>query len=99
MIDNDLIFKLMLNFPVILILESGGSARSAVILQRFPEKNWEDTPFIEGIEWVRYTYLYFICIFCLSNYLYTDSLVKDYYKSRYHFLVLFFNYFTPLQFI
>lgn len=24
---------------------------SGIILQRFPEKDWEDTPFIEGIEW------------------------------------------------
>jgi myotubularin-related protein 5/13 len=25
---------------------------SGIILQRFPEKDWSDTPFIEGIEWV-----------------------------------------------
>lgn len=24
---------------------------SGVIIQRFPEKNWDDTPFIDGIEW------------------------------------------------
>lgn len=30
----------------------GGGVSSGVILQRFPEKDWPDTPFIEGIEWV-----------------------------------------------
>ncbi|XP_052749763.1 myotubularin-related protein 5 [Galleria mellonella] len=30
--------------------ESGGLS-SGVILQRFPETNWDDTPFHEGIEW------------------------------------------------
>jgi myotubularin-related protein 5/13 len=25
---------------------------NGIILQRFPEKDWADTPFIEGIEWV-----------------------------------------------
>lgn len=33
-----------------LILGSGVS--NGVIIQRFPEKDWEDTPFIDGIEWV-----------------------------------------------
>lgn len=23
-----------------------------MIIQRFPEKDWKDTPFIDGIEWV-----------------------------------------------
>lgn len=31
----------------------GGGVSSGAILQRFPEKDWPDTPFIEGIEWVR----------------------------------------------
>lgn len=31
----------------------GSGKRSGKILQRFPEKDWPDTPFIEGIEWVR----------------------------------------------
>lgn len=31
---------------------AGGGVSSGVILQRFPEKDWPDTPFIEGIEWV-----------------------------------------------
>lgn len=30
----------------------GSGKRSGMILQRFPEKDWPDTPFIEGIEWV-----------------------------------------------
>lgn len=30
----------------------GSGKRSGKILQRFPEKDWPDTPFIEGIEWV-----------------------------------------------
>lgn len=34
---------------------SGSGKRSGKILQRFPEKDWPDTPFIEGIEWVRHT--------------------------------------------
>ncbi|KAI8440795.1 hypothetical protein MSG28_009120 [Choristoneura fumiferana] len=29
----------------------GGGLSSGVILQRFPELNWDDTPFHEGIEW------------------------------------------------
>lgn len=37
-------------FFVINILGSG--KRSGKILQRFPERDWPDTPFIEGIEWV-----------------------------------------------
>lgn len=31
---------------------TGSGKRSGKILQRFPEKDWPDTPFIEGIEWV-----------------------------------------------
>lgn len=31
----------------------GGGVSSGVILQRFPEKDWPDTSFIEGIEWVK----------------------------------------------
>lgn len=30
----------------------GSGKRSGKILQRFPERDWPDTPFIEGIEWV-----------------------------------------------
>lgn len=30
----------------------GSGISNGVILQRFPEKDWSDTPFIEGIEWV-----------------------------------------------
>lgn len=30
----------------------GSGISSGIILQRFPEKDWSDTPFIEGIEWV-----------------------------------------------
>lgn len=33
---------------------AGGGLSSGVILQRFPELNWDDTPFHEGIEWVRH---------------------------------------------
>lgn len=29
----------------------GSGSSSGIILQRFPEKDWLDTPFIEGIEW------------------------------------------------
>lgn len=32
----------------------GSGKRSGKILQRFPEKDWSDTPFIDGIEWVSY---------------------------------------------
>lgn len=35
----------------------GGGVSSGVILQRFPEKDWQDTPFIEGIEWVKLLFL------------------------------------------
>jgi hypothetical protein len=31
---------------------SGNGTRNGKIIQRFPEKDWSDTPFIEGIEWV-----------------------------------------------
>lgn len=31
----------------------GGGVSNGIILQRFPEKDWPDTPFIEGIEWVK----------------------------------------------
>jgi myotubularin-related protein 5/13 len=33
----------------------GSGISSGIILQRFPEKDWSDTPFIEGIEWVKTT--------------------------------------------
>lgn len=26
---------------------------NGMIVQRFPEKDWPDTPFIDGIEWVK----------------------------------------------
>ncbi|VVC94975.1 unnamed protein product [Leptidea sinapis] len=29
----------------------GGGLSNGIILQRFPETNWEDTPFHDGIEW------------------------------------------------
>jgi len=29
-----------------------------MIIQRFPEKDWKDTPFIDGIEWVITIQLY-----------------------------------------
>ncbi|CAH2240135.1 jg6389 [Pararge aegeria aegeria] len=32
-------------------LIKGGGLSNGVILQRFPEINWEDTPFHDGIEW------------------------------------------------
>ncbi|KAL0879617.1 hypothetical protein ABMA27_003336 [Loxostege sticticalis] len=32
-------------------LLEGGGLSSGVILQRFPETNWDDTPFHDGIEW------------------------------------------------
>lgn len=35
---------------------SGSGASNGIILQRFPEKNWDDTPFIEGIEWVLFLF-------------------------------------------
>lgn len=31
---------------------SGGGKSNGIILQRFPEHDWDDTPFIVGIEWV-----------------------------------------------
>lgn len=37
---------------MICIMIIGGGVSSGVVLQRFPEKDWPDTPFIEGIEWV-----------------------------------------------
>lgn len=39
---------------------SGSGKRSGKILQRFPEKDWPDTPFIEGIEWVSHWITWFI---------------------------------------
>lgn len=37
-------------FFVIFFIGSG--TRTGKILQRFPEIDWTDTPFIEGLEWV-----------------------------------------------
>lgn len=46
----------LINFDESLFFSSGeclGSGkRCGKILQRFPEKDWSDTPFIDGIEWV-----------------------------------------------
>lgn len=39
-------------FHVTTFYLQGSGISSGIILQRFPEKDWEDTPFIEGIEWV-----------------------------------------------
>jgi len=39
----------------------GGGTSKGIIIQRFPEKDWKDTPFIDGIEWVIiniYIYIY-----------------------------------------
>lgn len=33
---------------------TGSGISNGVILQRFPETDWNDTPFIEGIEWVSF---------------------------------------------
>lgn len=30
----------------------GSGTSKGIIVQRFPEKDWKDTPFIDGIEWV-----------------------------------------------
>lgn len=40
----------------------GGGISNGIILQRFPEKDWPDTPFIEGIEWVRFFFIIFLCL-------------------------------------
>ncbi|RVE52553.1 hypothetical protein evm_002947 [Chilo suppressalis] len=33
------------------VLFAGGGLSNGIILQRFPETNWDDTPFHDGIEW------------------------------------------------
>lgn len=38
-------------FILVLISFTGSGTRCGKILQRFPEKDWPDTPFIDGIEW------------------------------------------------
>lgn len=58
----------------------GGGVSSGVILQRFPEKDWPDTPFIEGIEWVQnffsetnliisllYLYVHYLVLYSFVN--------------------------------
>lgn len=42
-------FKCFFFLFTIIIVGSGIS--SGIILQRFPEKDWPDSPFIDGIEW------------------------------------------------
>lgn len=44
----------------ILFIFIGGGISNGIILQRFPEKDWSDTPFIEGIEWVKFFYHIFM---------------------------------------
>lgn len=57
---------------VFIISIVGGGISNGIILQRFPEKDWPDTPFIEGIEWVRFLIidlsLPFIYITLLSSF-------------------------------
>lgn len=36
---------------LISFFSAGGGSRGGKILQRFPEKDWPDTPFIDGLEW------------------------------------------------
>lgn len=39
-------------FKICFSFITGDGNRTGKIMQRFPEKDWPDTPFIEGIEWV-----------------------------------------------
>jgi hypothetical protein len=39
-------------FPSRLLSGNGNDLQQGKILQRFPEKDWSDTPFIEGMELV-----------------------------------------------
>lgn len=43
------------------IMFIGGGISNGIILQRFPEKDWSDTPFIEGIEWVKFFFITYLC--------------------------------------
>lgn len=45
------------NYVIQYVMIVGGGVSSGAILQRFPEKDWSDTPFIEGIEWVKLLFL------------------------------------------
>lgn len=56
----------------------GGGVSSGVILQRFPEKDWSDTPFIEGIEWVKLFLLEdrFLIIMLFTYYVLSYSFVN-----------------------
>lgn len=45
---------------IVLYFFIGSGTSKGIIIQRFPEKDWEDTPFIDGIEWVNITvFIYF----------------------------------------
>jgi len=61
----------------------GGGISSGVILQRFPEKDWPDTPFIEGIEWVNF----FLLLFFLR------------YSLRYSYIVMLFMCISSYSFV
>lgn len=45
-------FSSKVQFFIVIYLILGSGSSSGIILQRFPEKDWADTPFIDGIEWV-----------------------------------------------
>lgn len=49
--------KIIVFFNFISFFQGSGIS-SGIILQRFPQKDWSDTPFIDGIEWVSTTFLY-----------------------------------------
>lgn len=55
-----MIIQILLKYRQHKVYRFVGSGR---ILQRFPEKDWPDTPFIDGIEWVglsKYLFLFML---------------------------------------
>lgn len=47
-------FLFIFMFFFVFFSKLGSGTRTGKILQRFPEIDWADTPFIEGLEWVIY---------------------------------------------
>lgn len=50
--------QILISYQNVFSLIGSGTSKG-MIIQRFPEKDWKDTPFIDGIEWVITIQIYY----------------------------------------
>lgn len=54
-------------FCSFLLIYAGSGVSSGKILQRFPEVDWEDCPYTQGVEWVSYFLFFKKILFCINR--------------------------------